>query len=139
MITKEQAMKADRFHVNGCRRDIGARGGIKEKTEEWRRNGQTKTWKRNLSRFAVPVKYGLYNYGCVEHEDNVEGFPPIGNASHFHVSGDCPLNDPRFATSDARKTAGDGEYIICECTNQNSQGWVVVRGIACTYHETATK
>ena len=29
-------------------------------------NGMVKTWKRDTSRFAVPVKYGLYEYDTIE-------------------------------------------------------------------------
>lgn len=28
----------------------------------WRRNGRTKTWKRDAERIEVPVKHGLYAY-----------------------------------------------------------------------------
>ena len=31
-----------------------------------RRNGKTQTWKRDKTRFRIPVKYGLYGYGAIE-------------------------------------------------------------------------
>ena len=31
----------------------------------WRRNGKTKTWKKNPERFAIPVKYGLKTYSTI--------------------------------------------------------------------------
>ena len=32
-------------------------------------NGKVKTWKRDINRFAVPVKYGLYEYGTITNEE----------------------------------------------------------------------
>ena len=32
---------------------------------KWRRNGKTKTWKRDSDRWEVPVKHGLYDYGTL--------------------------------------------------------------------------
>jgi hypothetical protein len=32
----------------------------------YRQNGKVKTWKRDTSRFSIPVKYGLYEYGYVD-------------------------------------------------------------------------
>ncbi len=81
MITKDQAMKCQDFHYNGCTRRIGPRGGVTEKTESWRRNGVTKVWKTRPDEFRVPLKYGLKAYGELTHL----------NASEFHVEGDCPL------------------------------------------------
>jgi hypothetical protein len=31
-----------------------------------RRNGRTKTWKRNPERFYIPVKWGMYGYGVID-------------------------------------------------------------------------
>jgi len=36
---------------------------------EARRNGATKTWKRDATRIRVPFKMGLYGYGAVETSD----------------------------------------------------------------------
>jgi len=89
MITKQQAMECDEFHVEGkCTRYIGKRGGITEHREVWRRNGKTKTWKRNLERFRIPVKFGLYGYDCIT-ENDVE---------LVHAPEDCPLNDSEYVT-----------------------------------------
>jgi hypothetical protein len=38
----------------------------------WRRNGQTKTWKRDENRFEIPVKFGLYDYGYITNENAAE-------------------------------------------------------------------
>lgn len=81
MITKKQAENASDFHAGKCTRHIGPRGGITEKTETWRRNGQTKLWKTRPDHFRVPIKYGLYGYGYIDHD----------NANQVHVPEDCPL------------------------------------------------
>jgi hypothetical protein len=38
-----------------------------------RRNGATKTWKRDPERFRLPVKYGLYEHIVIT-EDNASSF-----------------------------------------------------------------
>lgn len=81
MITKEQALTAQEFHEEPCRRTIGPRGGVKDSVVVWRRNGATKTWKTRPNEFRVPVKYGLYSYGYIDH----------ANAKFYHVPEDCPL------------------------------------------------
>ncbi len=62
MITKEQALELtygdviyeiDNFNANGT-------------PVRWRVNGQAKTWKRDLSRFQVPIKHGLYDYSYLD-------------------------------------------------------------------------
>lgn len=90
-ITKEQAFTASEFHYNmGCIRKEGPRGGITERSEVWRRNGQIKTWKRDPERFQVPIKYGLRGYGYMTDV----------TAGDFHVPADCPLNDPDWRSND---------------------------------------
>ena len=37
-----------------------------------RRNGKTRTWKRDLSRFEIPVKYGLYEYHIIDNTNHME-------------------------------------------------------------------
>lgn len=78
-ITKEQALTASVFHAETepDRPCDGQRGPIK-----WRRNGKTKTWKRNPLRFSVPVKWGLYSYGHITETI----------AANFHTEEDCPVN-----------------------------------------------
>lgn len=85
MITKEQALTAHEFHyVHHPDYIVGPRGGITSpKIEIWRRNGQTKTWKRQPERFRIPVKYGLYAYSYITEYD----------AEKFHTAEDCPLNN----------------------------------------------
>ena len=34
--------------------------------ERWKVNGKVKRWKREPSRFRVPIKHGLYNYDYLE-------------------------------------------------------------------------
>ena len=81
MVTKEQAMVAGRFHFGHCERIVGPRGGIKIRNVEFRRNGQTRTWKTRANDFRVPVKYALSVYGYIDQD----------NAEQFHVEADCPL------------------------------------------------
>ena len=79
-LTKEEALIADTFHYGTCTKHVGKRGAIKRDIITYRRNGQTKTWKRNSSRFQVPVKHGLYDYGYVTDE----------NADMWHTLDNCP-------------------------------------------------
>ena len=42
---------------------------IRMTTGKWwqiRRNGKTRTWKRNANRFAIPCKAGMYEYGTID-------------------------------------------------------------------------
>lgn len=41
--------------------------------QQFRRNGATKTWKREPSRFSVPVKRGMREYGYIT-EENIGDF-----------------------------------------------------------------
>lgn len=82
MITKEQALTAQEFHYGECTRTVGPRGGVKEKINAWRRNGQTKTWKTLPDRFRVPLKGGLRHYAEID----------LANAHRWHTAEDCPLN-----------------------------------------------
>ena len=84
MITKEQALTTREFHYTGkhaCTSYTGPRGGITETITTARRNGATKTWKRDPARFKVPVKHGLYTYGTITDQ----------NAADWHTAKDCPL------------------------------------------------
>ena len=81
MITKEQALRKNEFHMDGeCIKTVGPRGGVKIKQRIYVRNGKTRTWKTRPEDFRVPVKRGLYEYGYVEPN------------SRFHLEEDCPLN-----------------------------------------------
>ena len=85
MVTKEQALTVNEFHYCGkttCHSKIGLRYGKKIVQTICHRNGKTQTWKRDASRFRVPVKYGLYTYGEITQD----------NAADWHTAEDCPLN-----------------------------------------------
>ena len=82
MITKEQALVADQFHLGECLRHVGPRGGVKISSYVWRRNGQTKVWKTRPTHFRVPVKFGLYKHGYVTHDAYLE----------WHTEINCPLS-----------------------------------------------
>ena len=81
MITKAQALTVDAFHLNGCHRTVGPRGGEEVQIYIWLRNGRTQTWKTRPTEFRIPVKFGLYAKGQIWHS----------NASEFHVPEDCPV------------------------------------------------
>jgi hypothetical protein len=81
MITLAQALTADSFHYGNCTRKVGPRGGVTVKVVSCRRNGATQTWKTRPTEFRVPIKYGLYQYGEVTHD----------NAGCWHAPEDCPL------------------------------------------------
>ena len=54
-----------------------------------RRNGQTKRWKRDPMRIAVPFKHGLYGYGKITESDFYEGCLDPSNIRHVD---DVPEN-----------------------------------------------
>jgi hypothetical protein len=86
VITKEQALTANEFHILECKKLIGPRGGVKIIQEIWRRNGKTKTWVRDQDRFRIPIKRGLKTYGYITTEQLCY------NPNLAHVAEDCPLN-----------------------------------------------
>jgi hypothetical protein len=65
MITKEQAMTAREFNFKISNRSNKHFG----EERHCRRNGATKTWKTRPNEFKVPVKYGLYEYFYITHEN----------------------------------------------------------------------
>lgn len=71
-VTKEQALTAQEFHDE-------SRPCYARRSNSWRRNGKTKTWKRTPERFQVPVAFGLYSHGYITNS----------NAEHFHTELDC--------------------------------------------------
>ena len=73
MISKLDALTADMFHDSVCR--------------QWRRNGQTQTWKRSPERFRVPVKFGLYRYAQITDS--------ITDSVHLPGSAECKLEGGR--------------------------------------------
>lgn len=66
MITKEQALTANNFTNTHWTNADGT-------PQRFRRNGKTKTWKRQPERFEIPVKYGLDGYGYIT-ENNAHRF-----------------------------------------------------------------
>ena len=79
MISKEQAMKADFFHLGECTKRVGKRGAISLTISNWRRSGRTKVWPTRPKDFRVPVKYGLYQSGYVTAQ----------HAQEWHLPEDC--------------------------------------------------
>lgn len=82
MVTKLQAMVAQRFHQGDCNSIHNpATGRLYHNPIVWRRNGMTKTWKKDPARFQVPVKHGLRDYGYISES----------NADQFHTEQSCPF------------------------------------------------
>ena len=49
---------------------------IQMKTRRWwklRRNGKTQRWKTRPNDFRIPIKFGLKNYGAIEHSHFIRG------------------------------------------------------------------
>lgn len=68
MITKQQASElkhGDIIHSSGRKASNGA-------CQRWRVSGMVKTWKltKNVDRFRMPVKHGLYDNGYVDEDNN---------------------------------------------------------------------
>ena len=80
MVTKEDALTENEFHLGTCSSITGPRGGVTIRRYVARRNGKTKTWKRQPEKFQVPYRYGLYEHGY------------ITSWSDAHCEKDCPLN-----------------------------------------------
>lgn len=87
MITKEQAMVENHFHVGECTRTIGPRGGEKIQMVFVRRTGRTQTWKTRPNAFRVPIKHGLRDSGEITQD----------NAHAFHLEEDCPVRQQQAA------------------------------------------
>lgn len=83
MITKKQALDADRFHYGECSRETGPRGGVTEHVKVWRRTGSTKLWKTRPDEFRVPVQFGM--------RARDHSYITQDNAWDFHTEDECPL------------------------------------------------
>lgn len=82
-MTAIEAITESEYHENGsCYLLAGPRGGLKFHMTIWRRNGQTKRWKRQPERFKIPIKTGFrgpYDYLTES------------NLNDFHTRRDCPV------------------------------------------------
>lgn len=81
MLSKDDALNAREFHLDGCTRTYGPRGGVRENVVRYRRNGRTQTWKTRPHDFRVPVVHGLKGYTQIHAWD----------ANIMHTSQTCPL------------------------------------------------
>jgi len=65
MITLDQAKELTigiiLYHVHNRNAD--------NTPQRWRVNGMVKTWKRDLTRVKVPLKYGMYGYDYLTEND----------------------------------------------------------------------
>jgi hypothetical protein len=80
MMTREQALRAQEFHLDtGCptrpTRNSKDAGPVR-----WRTNGKATVWVTRPTEFRIPVKHGLYGYEYVTERD-------LGT---LHVSTECP-------------------------------------------------
>ena len=46
--------------------NVNVRGFYTSYGTYWRKNGMSKTWKRNKNRACVPVKFGIYAHGRID-------------------------------------------------------------------------
>lgn len=75
MVTKEQAATATSFKqtripvANYGRVYAGQDSVCIDKPINWRANGKLKTWKRDTTRFSLPIKHGLYSYGYITNDN----------------------------------------------------------------------
>ena len=61
-VNRENAITANNFeHISRKNKD--------NTPMRVRRNGKTQTWKTRPNEFRIPVKYGLYGYGDITHDN----------------------------------------------------------------------
>lgn len=74
----------------------GPRGGSHyPRTESYRRNGRTQTWKRKPGRFSIPLKYGLRDaFRLTDHDC-------YGGRFHDGTAEDCTLGTLRDSLRNA--------------------------------------
>jgi hypothetical protein len=94
MIDREslaRALSAGRggitLHAGTCTETIGPRGGRTVRREEWRSTGALKTWKTDATRYRLPLKHGMRDYGEITPD----------NAHLFHWPNECPVKDGQNA------------------------------------------
>jgi hypothetical protein len=95
-ITRDDALTCDAFHAGPCTVTYGATGKARPTvtSELWRRNGRTRTWKRDPSRVEVPIKHGMYAYGTIDAHDIARGI--------MHRADTCPVAAEAIAWWDAK-------------------------------------
>ena len=90
MVTLEQLQNSTcDLHYTGkhdCAEITGPRGGKTYVCTTVRRSGQIKTWKTRPGEFHMPVKYGMWEHGYVDHH----------NAKDWHLSSECPVEALRY-------------------------------------------
>jgi hypothetical protein len=77
MVTREQALTEREFHYDPEGHGDPCKG---PRSNLYRRNGATKTWKTRPTEFRLPVKFGLYGYHAITQD----------NATAFHAASECP-------------------------------------------------
>lgn len=81
-ITKLQADTATVYHLEPTPWGTGRPCTHPNGPMRWRRNGATRRWKREPSRFEIPVKHGLRSYDRI---DNAV-------AEYVHTAEDCTVS-----------------------------------------------
>jgi len=103
-LDRQNALTARYFHQSMfCAQTVtyGPRGGPQyPRTELWRRNGATQTWKTRPDEFRVPVKYGMRDYHALT--ETMFGW-------HVGTAEDCPDGTLRdsLATALAARLAAE--------------------------------
>lgn len=85
MVTKQQAMTERHFHMNGCSKTVGPRGGETFTCYRWRASGMCQTWKTRPDDFRLPIKFGMYRSYKLTQD----------TAHEFHVASECPVPELR--------------------------------------------
>lgn len=103
-LNAQNALTARQFHhADDCAQTVtyGPRGGATyPRTESWRRNGATQTWKTRPGEFRIPVKYGIRTYGQL--------FSGLDAVSwHIGTAEECPIGTlaDSLAADTARRLA----------------------------------
>lgn len=108
MVTKEQALTANEFHMDGCSRIIGPRGGIKQNITAYRRTGATKTWVTRPDQFRVPVIHGMYARSGA-------GYITDYSARDFHTAPECPIIDACCSCASFGPDGWRDTFCFCKC------------------------
>ena len=97
VLTREDVFNTTirQFHVNGCCRTVGPRGGVKTTMHFVTRNGKVQTWVTRPNEFSLPIKIGFSHYGYITQ----------GNLTDFHIASRCPLFYAEENIAEEKETA----------------------------------
>lgn len=94
-ISRKRALESRYFHVDGCKKIIGPRGGVRyANISRFRKSGMVKRWKTRPKDFTFPVKYGMYGPSGIVQYIHGTMKNPMTDIQHFwtgfHREEDCP-------------------------------------------------